>query len=66
MDTSQRMNSAYSQCEQSFLEHSQWAQRFRPRHFHIKILVQNADVITTQLYFVDDEFLRYEPRTSRN
>ena len=36
---------------------------YRPRHYHIKIWVQNVEILTTQLYFVNDEFLQYEPDT---
>ena len=36
---------------------------YRPRHYHIKIWVQDIELLTTQLYFVDDEFLQYEPDT---
>ena len=36
---------------------------YRPRHYHIKIWVQEVELLTTQLYFVGDEFLQYEPDT---
>ena len=34
---------------------------YRPRHYHIKIWVEDIDVLTTQLYFEGDEYLIYEP-----
>ena len=36
---------------------------YRPKHYHIKIWVNNQERLTTQLYFVDDPFLSYEPNT---
>lgn len=36
---------------------------YRPRHYHIKIWIQNTEFLTTQLYFEGDEFLVYEPNT---
>ena len=34
---------------------------FRPKHFHIKIIIDGSAVLTTQLYFIDDDYLQYEP-----
>lgn len=36
---------------------------YRPRHYHIKIWIQGVEILTTQLYFAEDEFLQYEPDT---
>ncbi|MBM75553.1 MAG: hypothetical protein CMK59_09130 [Proteobacteria bacterium] len=33
---------------------------YRPRHFHIKILVSNQEKLTTQLYFDNDSYLSFE------
>ena len=38
---------------------------YRPRHYHIKIWVQNVEKLTTQLYFLNDDFLQYEPNTAQ-
>ena len=35
--------------------------RFRPRHLHFKIQSNNQVLLTTQLYFAGDEYLRFEP-----
>ena len=34
---------------------------YRPKHFHIKIWVQGTEMLNTQLYFENDEFISYEP-----
>ena len=36
---------------------------YRPKHYHIKIWVNNQERLTTQLYFEDDPFLSHEPNT---
>ena len=35
--------------------------RYRPRHFHFKIKQDNRVLLTTQLYFAEDEYLKFEP-----
>ena len=36
---------------------------YRPKHYHIKIWINNQERLTTQLYFENDPFLSYEPDT---
>jgi len=39
---------------------------YRPRHYHLKVFLQGQEVLTSQIYFKNDQYLRYEPNHPSN